>query len=142
MRVEAVLRVRDDDVRLHVANLPDDLAHRVIARQRVDPAVGPVEPAQLADAQVVARAGQLAGAHLREGLRRGAVVAEDGAGFAARGANEHGADAAVAVVGQRGACADFVVGMGEDARMVGVMLSRDEKLLQSTPPLHPLSLAF
>jgi len=114
MRVKTVLGVRDDDVRPDFTDLAHDLADSLVARQAADGAVRPVEPAQLLNAKMSARALQLSGAHLDDRLRGGAVVAEDRARLAARGADQHTAHAGAAVIGERRTGADLIIGMGED----------------------------
>ncbi|OQA41245.1 MAG: hypothetical protein BWY52_02632 [Chloroflexi bacterium ADurb.Bin325] len=116
VRVQAVLRMRYDNLRSQLADERHNLPDRLLARQILDPAVRPVQPAQFLDADMRARAFQLAGAHLRQVLAGRAVVAEDRGDLPARCAHQDRVHPGIAVIAERRADADLVVRVGKDGQ--------------------------
>jgi len=78
--------VLEHDVRAQATNERNQLRNRLAFGYRVDPAIGPVQPEQVADAQFLTSAFQLTCTHSRQCVSCSAIIAENGCRFAAGGA--------------------------------------------------------
>lgn len=115
MGICAVFRMGEDDVGAQLADERRQLRNSVSLGHCAHPAIWPIQPVQVANAQRLARTFQFTRADSRQRIRRGAVIAVDGCRFAARCTDQRDVRAVLPIFRQCAPNADFIVRMRKDA---------------------------